>query len=157
MKNVYMIENYVRFNDEWEEIFTLDCHYKYLTPEEAKTFEETFCATCRTFEELREQVGRFPGIVEKNTPIRNLFPNIKEKSIFFANRSYILVRGSDWASDGKYYDEKHFKKPVSFKKVCAVANNLSLNDLMKVLTAKDFADWWKDHTGETQCPFKKNS
>lgn len=143
MKNIYVIENYVRFNDEWEEIFTLDCNYKYLTPEEAKAFEDTFSTTCRTFEELREQVGRFPGI--------------KENYTLFRHSPYIHVRGSDWMSDGKYYDEKHFKKPVSFKKVCAVVNNLSLNDLMKVLTAKDFADWWNDHTGETQCPFKKNS
>lgn len=143
MKNIYAIKNYVRFNDEWEEVFVWDYNYKYLTPEEAKAFEDTFRATCRTFEELREQVGRFPGITENY--------------IFFWRTPYILVRGSDWQSDSKYYDEKHFKKPVSFKKVCAVVNNLSINDLMKVLSAKDFVEWWKDHTGETQCPFKKNS
>lgn len=143
MKNIYIVKSYVRFNDEWEEVFVWDYSYKYLTPEEAKTIEDTFRATCRTFEELRAQVGRFSGI--------------KEDYTLFRNSPYIRVRGSDWQSDGKYYDEKHFKKPVSFKKVCAVANNLSINNLMKVLTAQDFADWWKDHTGETQCLFKKNS
>lgn len=143
MRNIYAIKNYVRFNDEWEEVFVWDYNYKYLTPEEAKTLEDTFCVICRTFEELREQVGRFSGI--------------KEDYTLFGNRPYIRVRGSDWQSDGKYYDKKHFKKPISFKKVYEVVNNLSINDLMKVLTATDFADWWKDHTGETQCPFKKNS
>lgn len=143
MKNIYAVKNYVRFNDEWEEIFVWDYNYKYLTPEEAKAFEDTFRATCCTFEELRAQVGRFSGI--------------KEDYTLFRNSPYILVRGSDWQSDGKYYDEKHFKKPVSFKKVYKVVNNLSINNLMKVLSAQDFAEWWKDHTGETQCPFKKNS
>lgn len=143
MKNIYAIKNYVRFDDEWEEVFVWDYNYKYLTPEEAKAFEDTFHVTCRTFEELREQVGRFPGI--------------KEDYIFFWHSPYILVRGSDWQSDGKYYDEKHFKKPISFKKVCEIARYLTINDLMKELSAKDFAEWWKDHTGETQCPFKKNS
>lgn len=143
MKNIYAIKNYVRFDDEWEEIFVWDYTYKYLTPEEAKAFEDTFRVTCRTFEELREQADRFPGI--------------KEKYTLFRNHPYILVYGSDWDSNGKYYDEKHFKKPISFKKVCTVVNKLSMNDLMKVLTAQDFAEWWKDHTGETQCPFKKNS
>lgn len=143
MKNIYAIKSYVRFDDEWEKIFVWNYNYKYLTPEEAKAFEDTFYITCRTFEELREQVDRFPGI--------------KEDYTFFRRSPYIRVQGSDWDSYGKYYDEKHFKKPISFKKVCTVVNNLSINDLMKVLTAKDFADWWKDHTGETQCPFKKNS
>ena len=36
MKNIYTIENYVRFNDEWEEIFTLDCNYKYLLQKKQK-------------------------------------------------------------------------------------------------------------------------
>lgn len=139
MKNIYAIKSYVRFDDEWEEIFVWNYSYIYIAPEAANTFS----VTCNTFEELRKQVNKFPGI--------------KEKYTFIKNTPYILVRGSDWQSDGKYYDEKHFKKPISFKKVCTVVNNLSINDLMKVLTAQDFADWWKDHTGETQCPFKKNS
>lgn len=143
MKNIYAVKNYVRFDDEWEEIFVWDYNYKYLTPEEAKVFENTFCVVCRTFEKLREQVDRFPGI--------------KENYTFFRSRPYIRVRGSDWQDDGKYYDEKHFKKPISFKKVCEVARYLTINDLMKELSAKDFVEWWKDHTGETQCPFKKNS
>ena len=32
---------------------------------------------------------------------------------------------------------------------------VSMNDLLKYLSAEDFAEWWKDHAGFIECPFTK--
>ena len=50
-------------------------------------------------------------------------------------------------------DKKHFESATII--YTPEPTQASINTLMERLSAEDFAEWWKDHTGFTECPFTK--
>lgn len=79
------------------------------------------------------------------------------REIPYVNVDYTLFgnkpkRVYDWL-DKWVINKKRFISAIIFYTPEPI--QASINTLMERLSAEDFAEWWKDHAGFTECPFTK--
>ena len=129
-KKIYKIEVAIKVDDK---IYTTDelDSLRYLTEEEAKRIEvyyddfDLFAQACRKI------------------------PYVNVDYTFFGNK---LKNVHNWI-DEWVINKKHFESATIIYTPKPIQANI--NTLMERLSAEDFAEWWKDHTGFTECPFTK--
>lgn len=129
-KKIYKTEVAIEVGDETyttDEIKSL----LYLTEEEAK--------------QIKNHYDDFNSFAEACRKI----PYVNVEYTFFGNEP---KRVCDWL-DKWIIDKKHFKSATIIYTSKPV--QVSIDTLMKRLSAEDFAEWWKDHAGFTECPFIK--
>ena len=129
-KKIYKIEVAIKVDDE---IYTTDelDSLRYLTEEEAKRIEVYY-----------DDFDLFAQACHK-------IPYVNVDYTFFGNKPKNV---HDWF-DKWVINKKHFKTATIVYTSEPIQANI--NTLMERLSAEDFAEWWKDHTGFTECPFTK--
>lgn len=129
-KKIYKIEVAIEVGDETYAADELNS-LSYLTEEEAKRIEfhyddfNSFAKACRKI------------------------PYVNVKYTFFGNEPKGVC---DWL-DRWIINKKHFESATIIYTPEPIQANI--NTLMERLSAEDFAEWWKDHAGFTECPFTK--
>ena len=129
-KKVYKIEVAIEVDDETYTADELNS-LSYLTEEDAKRIEHhyddfnSFAEACR------------------------IIPYVNVEYTFFGNEFKRVCDGFDkWVINKRCFKSATIiftPKPIQ----------ANINTLMKRLSAEDFAEWWKDHAGFTECPFTK--
>ena len=129
-KKIYKIEVAIEVNNETYAISELNS-LSYLVEEEA--------------ERIAFHYDNFNSFAEACHKI----PYVNVEYTFFGNEP---KRVHDW-SDKWTINKKHFKSATIIYTPEPI--KVSINTLMKRLSAEDFAEWWKDHAGFAECPFTK--
>lgn len=86
----------------------------------------------------------------------NKFPELRTDRTIFGFKP--VVKMSDIHDWSKTYtiNEKNFGDVITIREEYEpYTKSVSMNDLLKYLSAENFAEWWKDHAGFIECPFTK--
>ena len=129
-KKIYKIEIAIEADGETYAADELNSLF-YLTKEQAERVENHY----DDFNSFAEACRKLPYINVEYT--------------FFGNEP---KRVCDWL-DKWIINKKHFKSATIVYTSKPI--QVSIDTLMKRLSAEDFAEWWKDHAGFTECPFIK--
>ena len=127
-KKIYKIKVAIEVGGETYTVDELNS-LRYATEEEAKRIEvhyddfDLFAQTCRKI------------------------PFVDVDYTFFGNKP---KKVHDWLYKWGI-DKKHFESATIVYTPESI--QASINTLMERLSAEDFAEWWKDHAGFTECPF----